>query len=95
METQTQTELRILPTQFEQKGDKFTRVFENEKYYIYRRLHAGMDYYEVFKRKTSVCIDFETKIPTGEYKETYPRDESFGIWAWCCKSYDSAMKHIE
>lgn len=95
MEAQTQPKIIKLPFQFTQRGDQFTRVFETDDFYIYQRNHSNVEYFEVFKRKTVRCFDFETLIPTGEHKEVYPRDESFGLWAWCCRSLERAMEHIK
>ena len=87
--------VRQIPVQFTHRGDIFERVFENETHYIYKRIHAKTDYYEVFKRKVVDCMDFETKELTGERKETYPKDEHFGVWAWCCGSYERAITYIQ
>lgn len=80
--------------EFTYKGENFVRVFENGEWYIYRRDHYGTFYYEVFMKKVVDKIDFDTKVPTGEKKFTYPKDDHFGRWAWCCKSLESAMKYV-
>ncbi|MEA5109916.1 hypothetical protein SDC9_21026 [bioreactor metagenome] len=82
-----------LPINFIYKGDLFTRVFEKDDWYIYKRNYAGMEYYEVFMRKIIRCVDFNTKIPTGEYRELYPKDEHFGRWAWCCRTFEKALAY--
>jgi len=93
MNTTTNT-VREIPEKFSLKGDEFTRVFENENFYIYMRTHCEKNYYEVFRKKVVDCIDYETKQPTGEQKYSYPKDESFGVWAWCCGSLPDAMKYL-
>ncbi|MHC1778461.1 MAG: hypothetical protein AB9834_23870 [Lentimicrobium sp.] len=89
----TQSQIRKLPQRFEQKGDLFIQVYEDERNYIYKRNHAETDYFEVFRKKLTRCFDFETKKPTGELKEKYPKDEDFGKWAWCCRSYERAISY--
>jgi hypothetical protein len=89
----TQTTVKKLPASFILKGEPFEQVFENETHYIYKRIHAETDYFEVFRKKLTRCFDFETKKPTGELKEKYPRDEDFGKWAWCCRSFERAMSY--
>jgi hypothetical protein len=89
----TQTQVKKLPTSFILKGETLEQVFENETHYIYKRIHAETDYFEVFRKKLTRCFDFETKKPTGELKEKYPNDEHFGKWAWCCRSFEGAMRH--
>lgn len=88
-----QLQIKKLPQRFEQQGELFEQVFENDKFYIYKRLHAGVDYFEVFEKRQTRCIDFKTKQPTGEFKESYPKNEAFGKWAWCCKSYERALTY--
>jgi len=84
-----------LPVQFILKKDTFERVYQDDSFYIYKRNHFTIDYFEVFRRKTIKCIDFDTKKPTGEIKERYPRDEHFGKWAWCCRSFENAMRYVK
>lgn len=91
----TQTQIKKLPTSFVLKGEIFEQVYEDETNYIYKRIHAETDYFEVFRKKIIKCIDFETKTPTGEFKEKYPKDEDFGKWAWCCKSIGKAMSYTK
>jgi len=83
-----------LPNRFERKGELFEKVYEDEKFYIYKHNQAGFDYFEVFKKKIYRCFDFKTKQPTGEFKESYPKDEDFGKWAYCCRSYERALSYI-
>lgn len=48
--------------------------------------------YEVFKRKlTPLCVDFEKKIfSETEFKERYPKNNDFGMWAWSPRSLKRA-----
>ena len=88
------SEVRLLPTEFENKDGQFKQVYKDDNFYIYERLFFEVLYYEVFKRRVVDCFDFETKQPTGERKETYPNNpENFGVWAWCCDSIESAQKY--
>ena len=77
----------------EVKGFVFNKKTENEKAYIYEVSNIGSVYYEVFlKKNTPVCIDFENKIYSDEkFKEKYPKSNDFGIWAFCCLTYENAV----
>lgn len=87
--------IKILPNEFVNKNETFTKVFENEKWYIYSRNVSGIIYYEVFKKKIVDCFYFTTKQPTGEKKETYPHNpNNFGVWAWCCRSKERALTYV-
>ena len=66
----------------EVKGMIFNKVAETDLGYIY----SVGDHFEVFRKKIVNKIDWETKQPTGEQKETYPKSNSFGVWAWTFKS---------
>jgi len=50
--------------------------------------------FEVFERKNSpVCIDFANRVYSEtEFKETYPKSNSFGVWAWTYFKLDSALE---
>ena len=91
----TQLPIRKLPQRFEQYGDLFERVYEDQTCYIYKHNQAGADYFEIFRKKNIRCIDFKTKTLTGELKERYPKAEDFGKWAWCCRSMVKALEYIE
>ena len=70
----------------EVKGDKFEQVKSSKFGYIYRRIFKdGGECYEVFKRK--INNQFNTI--------SYPKSKSFGVWAWCCSSYESALKRFD
>ena len=71
-----------LEKQFEGRGEvrgySFKQLFESEKAYLYQLTdnETGSVHYEVFKKvenKQFDCI-------------SYPRSNSFGVWAWCFKS---------
>lgn len=99
METQDQPQIKKLPIRFEQKGDTFEQVFENETHYIYKRSHAETDYYEVFRKKLVDCAVFDEAkqklVPSGQQKEYYPKEDNFGFWAWCCRSFDNALEYTK
>jgi len=90
--------LHELEVSFTSKKLTYTQVKKTEKGYIYH-VHSGgsnVPYFHVFKRKTAkVCIDFEKRIYSDtETKETYPKDECFGVWAWIYFSLDKAIEHL-
>lgn len=83
-------ELKELPLEFvgtgEVKGDKFEQIKISEFGYIYKRIfNDGGECYEVFKRRIN-----------GQFNTiSYPKSKSFGVWAWCCDSYDRAVKRFD
>lgn len=99
METQDQSQIKKLPLNFEQKGDTFEQVFESETHYVYRRIHAETDYFEVFIKKLVDCAVFDEAkhklVSSGQKKERYPGEEDFGLWAWCCRNFDNAMEYTK
>lgn len=79
----------------------FKQVAKNGKAYIYevkneeRNGYAkGHDtWYEVFEaNKVRICLDFEKRLYSDEEtKDTYPKDEAFGKWAWTYPNLDLAL----
>jgi hypothetical protein len=78
-------------------GFLFTKVFENEKGYVYKVESGDSIHYEsFFKKETPICIDFKNKIYSqSDTKEVYPKSNNFGIWAWCSCKLTSALKRIK
>jgi len=78
----------------EVKGLTYNQKNSSQHAYIYEAINeAGkISHYEVFERKNSpVCIDFESRVYSEtEFKESYPKSNSFGIWAWTANTLDSA-----
>lgn len=89
--------IKLLPKQFTGIGEvssfNFTQVYNSQFTYIYK-VGCENANYEVFERKNSpVCIDFEKRIYSEtEFKETYPKANSFGVWAWTFKSLEKAFE---
>ena len=90
----------LLPIEFigtgEVSGFKFKQVYSDELAYIYK-VSDGHITFEVFKRKTApICLDFGKRIYSEtQFKEIYPKSNSFGFWAWSCKTLDSAMSYVK
>lgn len=78
----------------EVSGVKFEQVYSDQKYYIYKRSDNG---YELFKKQMSpICIDFEKRIfSETEFKETYPKSNSFGVTAWHFNRLQDALNKID
>lgn len=77
----------------ETKGYTYTKVFENDKGYVYK---AGENHFEAFyKRESKVCIDFDKKIfSETDTKEIYPKSNAFGVWAWTVRSLDNGIEKL-
>ena len=89
-------DIKEIEFNFAYKGDDFTRIAKNEAGYIYERINGLKKYYEVFKIKSiEILSDFETKKGSGEFKHRYPKDNDFGVWAWCCGTKERAYKYLE
>ena len=64
----------------EVKGYTFTQIRVTDKCFIYSKELNGSLSYEVFKRKENKRFDCIS----------YPTSNSFGVWAWDCKSLERA-----
>jgi hypothetical protein len=81
----------------EVKNCLFTQVAKNEYGFIYSVTFEDYDkkgefqktphHYEVFKLKITKGYDFEKKVSTDEEIESYPKANSFGVWAFTTHSY--------
>ena len=93
-------ELKLLEKQFtgigEVKGFNFTQLYSSEFAYIYK-VEGDSINYEVFERKNSpICIDFKKHIYSEtEFKEVYPKSNSFGVSAWTFKYYHDALEKAD
>lgn len=81
----------------EVSGSIFTRVYENEKGYIYRVDGYLNSHFEVFfKKTTAICIDFNKRIFSDtEKKEIYPKSNDFGIWAWSVNNIEKGIEKLK
>lgn len=71
----------------EVKGFEFKQLHANGYAYVYEVKQPGVKepHYEVFERVENTifnCI-------------SYPKQKSFGVWAWCINNYDQAIKKYE
>ena len=64
----------------EVKGYTFTQIRVTDKGFIYSKELNGSLSYEVFKRKENKLFDCIS----------YPTSNSFGVWAWDCKTLERA-----
>jgi len=82
----------------EMQGFKFTKIKESYKAYLYKvEQSEGNIHFEVFERKNSpICIDFKNRVYSEtEFKEIYPKSNSFGLWAWCITDFKKAIEKFE
>ncbi|MBI9036325.1 MAG: hypothetical protein JEZ03_17835 [Bacteroidales bacterium] len=81
----------------EVRGFQFTQVKKSESAYIYQVNVEGKIYFEIFERKsTQKCIDFKQRIYSEtEFKEIYPKANSFGFWAWTYPTYQQALQKFD
>jgi len=64
----------------EVKGYTFTQIRVTDLGYIYQKELDDQISYEVFKRKENKLFDYIY----------YPTSNSFGVWAWDCKTLERA-----
>jgi hypothetical protein len=96
-------EIIELPTYFDGKGStkgfKFDQVYNINGWYIYQVRMPNTDkmHYEIFKetlQQHQVCENGKWTKVDNVGSVRYPSDECFGLWAWCCPTIESCMKHI-
>jgi len=81
----------------EVKEFKFRQIGSSELAYCYEvKLFDVPHHYEVFLKKNSpVCIDFEKRLYSEtEFKESYPKANSFGITAWSFMDKQEAREKL-
>lgn len=92
--------LTKLPNSFKGKGEvsgfSFNMEYENEKGYVFRVNSGDSLHYETFyKKQVPICIDFKKRIYSEtDFKETYPKSNSFGEWAWTVASLEKGIERI-
>ena len=85
--------MKKLEKEFNRRGFKFTKVYREGCLAIYERVGKGCKYWETIQIKQ--VPDQEKFGKVIEAHEGYPGDEEFGYIAYCCMSYDAAMKRIK
>ncbi len=82
----------------EVKGYTYYQEFKTQYAYLYAVFNESgtLTHYEVFKRKNSpVCVDFENRVYSeDEFKESYPKSNAFGVWAWTCRTRSDADERL-
>ena len=68
----------------EVKGFKFTQIRATNYGFIYLIDTGGTKYYEVFKKVLNKRFNIIS----------YPRQKSFGKWAWTCGTLESAINKL-
>ena len=66
-------------------GNTYTQVAKTDKGYIYHVQSGNDEYWEVFQYVENTRFDCVS----------YPKNESFGKWAWCTISFEKAKKYLE
>ena len=81
----------------EVRGFNFKQLKQTEYAYLYEVIDEGKTHYEVFKRKHSpVCIDFQKRVYSEtDFKESYPKANSFGSWAYTTPSLEKATELLD
>lgn len=74
----------------------FTKLYDEETFYIYRVNTGESIHYEAFEKKSApVCLDFATRsYSTEDFKEQYPKSRDFGRWAWTSKNLDRLLSRF-
>ena len=71
----------------EVRGFQFKQLHENGYAYVYEvcNIESEETHYEVFEFRVNTAFDCVS----------YPRSNSFGIWALCINNYEKAMENYE
>lgn len=82
--------MKQLELKFEGKGEvrgyEFEQLMKSEKGYLYQlKDKDGNIHHEVFRYKENKQFDCVS----------YPKSNSFGVWAWCVKEYNKAVELFE
>jgi len=90
--------MKQLEKQFDGTGQmsnfKFKQISSTIAGFLYEVTENGTNvHYEVFEaKKAPLCIDFEKRLYSEtEFKEVYPKDKDFGVWAWCIRDKQKAI----
>lgn len=75
------------------RGMIFNQIHSTTRAYLYEINDNGLVHYETFKRrKVALCVNFEKReYSTTNFKDVYPKDNDFGIWAWCYNDKEKAI----
>lgn len=90
--------IRTLPERLRENGFDYTLVCRGKRSFIYaQHVTPSVLYYEVFKLK--VCSR-QTIMLGGEKivihpAERFPTNESFWVWAWSIRNFETAMMKFE
>jgi hypothetical protein len=90
--------MKLLPIKFKGKGSvsgfTFTLLNYSDTAYLYQVNTGASIHYEVFERRNRpICIDFHKHLYSEtQFKQIYPKDKDFGIWAWTYRCLDKARK---
>ena len=78
------------------KPVRFIRLEETETAYLYKREVGGYVDYEVFKKKiVNKTARVDGKIVKLDIKkESYPKANAFGFWAWSFMDIDKAYSKL-
>lgn len=97
--------IKELPKEFERKGVKYTQLVRNlydvtnidgeikkEGYLIYKceDIENEYSYYEVFRYRLTPQHPYSNE--DYDMIESYPSDELFGTYAWCCSNTKSLAR---
>ena len=79
--------IKELPLEFDGKGEvseyRFRQLKKTDKAYMYEKTcDEGSTSYEVFKRKINRRFQ----------SVSYPKSNSFGLWAWDIRDYERALE---
>ena len=93
--------MKKLEDTFTRKKVIYTKVFENDDWYIYRcddrHEYSNGIYFEVFKKRVhreTIHTDKGWEV-TDEMVEYYPGSEEFGTYsAYCCNTLERAMRYV-
>jgi hypothetical protein len=91
--------MKELKETFTKKGVEYTQLYKDNKLVIYQCKVIYDDYediyYEVFNYKVSSMNPLTPNYDPNEKVELYPKDNSFGYWAWCCSNWKCVARVLK
>lgn len=86
--------IKKLQKNFEKKGVNYRRLYRKDGFMIYicTDIEFGYSYFEVFEKRMAKPHPLSGK--DYDYVELYPTDNSFGLWAYTCKTADELVQIV-
>ncbi len=93
--TYRESKIEDLKPEFTYKNWQYKLIRKCDKAYFYMKCFEDAVAYEVFLRKIINKFDFQNKTELPEQKVAFPKDNAFGVWAWCFQNRRKAYEKFK